>query len=108
MCKSELTQFFSELTEFGAELSELSLPKQYFRNSNPPVSEQRCDSAAIWTEGKITNRRAVPSYAWGSDFQAGPKYHTKGCSHSSVDRLGARTLVFEALEPFLAANFGRQ
>ena len=36
--------------------------------------------------------------------------HTKGCSRSSVDSPGARTLVFAAFnfEPFLAANFGRQ
>ena len=30
--------FFSELTGFAAELREFSLPKQYFRNSIPPVS----------------------------------------------------------------------
>ena len=28
--------------------------------------------------------------------QPAPKYHTKGCSHSSADSLGARTLVFTA------------
>ena len=33
-----VTEFFSELTEFAAELSEFSLPKQYSRNSIPPVS----------------------------------------------------------------------
>ena len=37
MCKSELTEFLAELTEFAAELSEFSLPKQYSRNSIPPV-----------------------------------------------------------------------
>ena len=37
--KSELTGFFfAELTEFATELSEFSLPKQYSRNSVPPVS----------------------------------------------------------------------
>ena len=36
---SELTEFFAELTEFEAELSEFSLPKQYSRNSIPPVSQ---------------------------------------------------------------------
>ena len=39
-------------------------------------------------------------------FQPAPKYHTKGCSHLSVDSPRARTLVFAAGEPFLAANFG--
>ena len=38
--KSELTEFLAELTEFAAELSEFSLPKQYSRNSIPPVSQQ--------------------------------------------------------------------
>ena len=31
--------FFAELTEFAAKLSEFSLPKQYSRNSIPPVSQ---------------------------------------------------------------------
>ena len=34
---SELTEFLAELTEFAAELSEFSPPKQYSRNSIPPV-----------------------------------------------------------------------
>ena len=34
---AELTEFLAELTEFAAELSEFSLPKQYSRNSIPPV-----------------------------------------------------------------------
>ena len=38
VCQSELTEFFAELTEFAVELSEFSLPKQYSRNSSPPVS----------------------------------------------------------------------
>ena len=38
VCQSELTEFFAELTEFAAELSEFSLPRQYSRNSIPPVS----------------------------------------------------------------------
>ena len=37
--------------------------------------------------------------------QPAPKYHTKGCSRSSVDSPGARTLVFVAFEPFLGAEF---
>ena len=37
MCQSDLTEYVSELTEFPAELSEFSLPKQYSRNSIPPV-----------------------------------------------------------------------
>ena len=41
-------------------------------------------------------------------FQPASKYRTKGCSRSSVDSMGARTLAFpKAFEPFLAANFGR-
>ena len=41
--------------------------------------------------------------------QPAPKYHTKGCSRSSVDSPGARTLVFVAFEPFsMSTNFGRQ
>ena len=38
MCQSELTEFFAELTEFAIKLSEFSSPKQYSRNSIPPVS----------------------------------------------------------------------
>ena len=39
VCKRELTEFLAKLTEFAAELSsEFSLPKQYSRNSIPPVS----------------------------------------------------------------------
>ena len=38
VCQSELTEFLAELTEFAAELSEFSPPKQYSRNSIPPVS----------------------------------------------------------------------
>ena len=37
--------------------------------------------------------------------QPAPKYHTKGCSRSSVDSPGARTLVFEAFEPFSSHEF---
>ena len=36
--QSELTEFFAELTEFAVKLSEFSSPKQYSRNSIPPVS----------------------------------------------------------------------
>ena len=37
VCQSELTEFLAELIEFAAELSEFSLPKQYSRNSIPPI-----------------------------------------------------------------------
>ena len=40
-----------------------------------------------------------------SESQPAPKYHTKGCSRSSVDSPGARTLVFAALEPFSSCEF---
>ena len=36
VCQSELTEFFAELT--AVKLSEFSSPKQYSRNSIPPVS----------------------------------------------------------------------
>ena len=39
VCKRELTEFLAELTEFAAELSEFSSPKQYSRNSIPPVPQ---------------------------------------------------------------------
>ena len=38
-------------------------------------------------------------------IQPAPKYHTKGCSRSSVDCPGARTLVFAAFEPFSSCEF---
>ena len=38
VCQSELTEFFAELTELALELSEVSILKQYSRNSVPPVS----------------------------------------------------------------------
>ena len=38
VCQSQLTNFFAELSEFAAELSNVSLPKQYSRNSILPVS----------------------------------------------------------------------
>ena len=37
--------------------------------------------------------------------QPAPKYHTKGCSHSSADSPGAQTLVFAAFEPFHSREF---
>ena len=39
------------------------------------------------------------------NYQPAPKYHTKGCSHSTADSLGARTLVFAACEPFHSCEF---
>ena len=38
VCKGELTEFFAEPTEFASKLSEFPSPKQYSRNSIPPVS----------------------------------------------------------------------
>ena len=37
--------------------------------------------------------------------QPAPKYHTKGCSRSSADSPGARTLVFAAFEQFSSCEF---
>ena len=74
MCKRELTEFLAELTEFAAELSEFSLPKQYSRNSNPPVSYFRggtnrvlvnsvfvpCQKGAVLTEtAKMANLQST-------------------------------------------------
>ena len=56
MCKSELTEFLAELTEFAAELSEFSLPKQYSRNSIPPVSY----SFQIFSGEALVNGQRVP------------------------------------------------
>ena len=41
----------------------------------------------------------------GQRRQPAPKYHTKGCSRSFADSLGARTLVFAAFEPFHSCEF---
>ena len=38
-------------------------------------------------------------------LQPAPKYHTKGCSRSSGDSPGARTLVFPAFETFSSCEF---
>ena len=38
-------------------------------------------------------------------YQPAPEYHTKGCSRSSADSPGARTLVFAAFEPFSSCEF---
>ena len=40
-----------------------------------------------------------------ASLQPAPKYHTKGCSHSSAASPGARTLVFAAFEPFHSCEF---
>ena len=44
-------------------------------------------------------------YLGALPFQPAPKYHTKGCSHSTADSPGARTLVFAAFEPFHSCEF---
>ena len=49
--------------------------------------------------------RTEHSLANFSSHQPAPKYHTKGCSHSSADSPGARTLVFAAFEPFHSCEF---
>ena len=41
------------------------------------------------------------------NIRQAPKYHTKGCSHSSVDSPGARTVVFAAVEAFSSCEFFR-
>ena len=45
-------------------------------------------------------KRGVFWYLGLLGVQPAPKFHTKGCSRSSVDSPGARTLVFAAFEPF--------
>ena len=39
--------FFAELTEFAPRLSEFSSPKQYSRNSIPPVSKKHLEKQPI-------------------------------------------------------------
>ena len=51
--------------------------------------------------GPLGQNRAFADRAFGeSSAQPAPKYHTKGCSRSSVDSPGARTLVFAAFIEF--------
>ena len=64
MCQSELTEFFAELTEFAAELSEFSRPKQYSRNSIPPVcyfyTPPVLGGAALFDDSKSVSARPGP------------------------------------------------
>ena len=63
------------------------------------------------SSAKQDARRGVPKLGFScsmvdvSGIQPAPKYHTKGCSHSSADSPGARTLVFAAFEPFHSCEF---
>ena len=50
------------------------------------------------------NAKAPPPHKRFSN-QPAPKYHTKGCSRSSVHSPGARTLVFAAFESFSRCEF---
>ena len=54
--------------------------------------------------GRIFSGEKSRSFGTGK-IQPSPKYHTKGCSRSSVDSPGARTLVFAAFEPFSSCEF---
>ena len=53
----------------------------------------------------FVNKNFVNKLAFPIQTQPAPKYHTKGCSRSSAESPGARTLVFVAFEPFLGADF---
>ena len=53
----------------------------------------------------ITHNLLSSSMKQWTIIQPAPKYHTKGCSRSSADSLGARTLVFAAFESFHSCKF---
>ena len=61
MCKREPTEFLAELTESAAELSEFSPPKQYSRNSIPPVLQgiQKLGHAKVPTSSQTPLVSAV-------------------------------------------------
>ena len=77
------------------------------------VTTKRCDSCVQGALGRRTVSRRnfcdeeslAKRYSETCHYQPAPKYHTKGCSRSSVDSPGARTLVFEAFEPFSSHEF---
>ena len=54
----------------------------------------------------LTSGKDQPYSKKTPKVQLAPKYHTKGCSHSSLDNPRARTLVFAARWPHLAPNSG--
>ena len=54
MCQSEFAKVLAELTEFAAELSEISLPKQFSRNSIPlpfPILDSRLEISSRIEDG---------------------------------------------------------
>ena len=77
--KRNSSSFFAELSEFAAELSEFPLPKQYSRNSIPPVSKRgtRCKIGVL-----------IEAYAFVSMCQKGPTARgpQKRCPRSVFDK----------------------
>ena len=57
--------FLAELTEFAAELSEFSSPKQYSRNSIPPVPHSK-ESRISPSLGTGLGRLSLSEILWGS------------------------------------------
>ena len=54
--KGNSPSFFAELTEFAPELSEFSSPKQYSRNSIPPVSYRWAETRALKADMRVSKR----------------------------------------------------
>ena len=67
VCKSELTEFLAVLTEFAQKLSEFSFPKQYARNSIPPVFRGRVNREVQTVNWKVAEKglsRQASRAAW--------------------------------------------
>ena len=72
------------------------------QSGSQPKNLSLCKNLLLQNPGKI---RLLRRKAWEFKIQPAPKYHTKGCSRSSADSPGARTLVFVAFEPFSSCEF---
>ena len=74
------------------------------------LGRQRHENVEVKSLGKATKIVACHPlshcHVWKS--QPAPKYDTKGCSHIRWQFGGSANIVFAALQPGLAANFGRQ
>ena len=80
-------------------------PIQGNLNSDTPYQGQNKRLGVLdWQKVNRTFARTIRNNL-RAPHQPAPKYHTKGCSRSSVDSLGAQTLFFAALSHFLATNF---
>ena len=80
-----------------------TLPPFY---AHPLCTSSRCgEFRSLWKPREILDRIPWTCPVCPVEIQPAPKYHTKGCSRSSVDSPGARTLVFAAFEPFSSHEF---